>query len=230
MRKTLLSVLLSACAGCFTIHETEYPSVQMSASGDNEVGISLAGFEANVTTYIPVYGYETYHNYGYRRGRYLGPATVSTATYLPQTQPTSAFRDRATEILETNGFNLRTEKPKYRVEVHFSGPFNTDVDNAVSVAWTLLSVFSADYGVQSWTAKLKIYDATTGRLLMHHDYSERYQAVVWGPIPILSPACSEKTTGNAMQSWCLTALTDRSMADATAFIVSAVAQTNSGSK
>ena len=230
MRRILLSAALAACAGCFTVHETEYPVMQMSSAGEREIGVSIAGFEANVTTYVPVYGYETYHHYGYRRGGYWGTSTVSTATYLPQTRATAAFLDRATEILETHGFNLRTEKPTYRVEVRFDGPFESDVDDAVSVAWTLLSAFTADYGVQTWMAKLKIYDMATGRLLMHRDYSERYQTVVWGPIPVLSPACSDRTSNNAMQSWCLTALTDRSMADATAFLASAAAQSKSEAK
>ena len=54
--------------------------------------------------------------------------------------------------------------------------------------------------------------------MFHHDYSQRYEVAVWGPLPILSPAGSSKNTFNAMQSWCLTALTDRVMADTAAFL------------
>jgi hypothetical protein len=53
---------------------------------------------------------------------------------------------------------------------------------------------------------------------MHCDYSERYSALVWGPIPLFSPASSDKTSASKMQGWCLSALTDRAMADATAFL------------
>ena len=226
MKQMLLLAALAACAGCFTLYETEYPMVQMSAAGDREVSVQIAGFEATVTTYIPVYGYTTYYHYGpgYRRGGYWGPSTVATETYMPQTQATSVFRDRATETLETSGFNLKSEKPDYRVEVKFSGPIITDEDRVIAAGWTLLSVLSADYGVQAWTAKLKIYDVATGKLVMHHDYVERYQAVIWGPIPIFSPSGSDKTSSNAIQSWCLTALTDRAMSDATAFLASVPAK------
>ena len=224
MKRIVLAAALAACAGCFTLYETEYPSVQMSAAGEREISVQLAGFEATVTTYVPVYGYTTYYNYGhpYRRG-YWGPSTIATETYMPQTQTTPFFRDRATEALETSGFNLKSDKPDYRVEVKFGGPLVTDEDRVIEAAWTLLSGLTADYGVQAWTAKLKIYDVATGKLLMHYDYTERYQAVVWGPIPLFSPSGSDKTSANAIQSWCLTALTDRAMSDATAFLASAAA-------
>ena len=141
-----------------------------------------------------------------------------TETYVPQTRATSAYIDRATEILELNGFNPKTDKPEYRIEVKFGGPFVSDGDRAAEAAWTIFSLLTADYGVHTWTAKLKIYDVATGKLLMHYDYSERYSALVWGPIPLFSPAGSDKTSTNSMQNWCLTALTDRAMADATAFL------------
>ena len=96
----------------------------------------------------------------------------------------------------------------------------SDGERAAEAAWTIFSLLTADYGVHTWTAKLKVYDVDTGKLLMHCDYSERYSALVWGPIPLFSPAGSDKTSANSMQSWCLMALTDRAMADATAFLAS----------
>ena len=117
---------------------------------------------------------------------------------------------------------LYASQPDYLVEVGFGGPFVTDSERCVKALWLLLSVLSADYSVQTWTAKLKIYDNKTGKMVFHHDYSQRYEVTVWGPIPILSPAGSSKNTANAMQSWCLTALTDRAVADATAFLAGRV--------
>jgi hypothetical protein len=108
------------------------------------------------------------------------------------------------------------------VDVTFNGPFVTDSEKGVKALWLLLSIFSADYSVETWTAKIKIYDIKTGKMVFHRDYSQRYEVAVWGPLPILSPAGSSKNTANAMQSWCLTALTDRVMADATAFLSSNV--------
>ena len=225
MKKTAIALTMLAFAGCFTIYESDYPAVEMSSVGDADVKVQLAGFEASVTTYEVMYGYETayrYHYPAYRRHYYgyWAPSTVMTETYVPQTRATSAFIDRATEILELNGFNTKTDKPQYRVEVKFMGPFVTGGDRAAEAAWVILSLLTADYGVNEWTAKLKIYDVATGKLLMHYDYSERYKALVWGPIPLFSPAGSDKTTANSMQSWCLMALTDRAMADATAFLSS----------
>ncbi len=219
MKRIMFAVALTACAGCFTMCETPYPEVEMTSAGEGEMAVQLAGFEANVTTYLPVYEYETFYTYRpRRRGGYWGPSTVSTQTYVPQTSTTKAFLDRATEIFETHGFNLKTTNPVYRVEVKFSGPFVTDTDRGISVLWTVLSIFSADYGVQQWGAKLNIYDIATGKLLMHKDYDERYQTVVWGPLPLFSPAGSDKTDGGKIQCRCLSALTDRAVADATAFI------------
>ena len=223
MKKTIMALSMLAFAGCFTIFESEYPAVEMATAGNADVKVQLSGFEAAVTTYEVLYGYETsyryHHYYGYRRNYgYWGPSTVMTETYVPQTRATSAYIDRATEILELNGFNPKTDKPEYRIEVKFGGPFVSDGDRAAEAAWTIFSLLTADYGVHTWTAKLKIYDVATGKLLMHYDYSERYSALVWGPIPLFSPAGSDKTSTNSMQNWCLTALTDRAMADATAFL------------
>ena len=223
MKKTIMALSMLAFAGCFTIFESEYPAVEMASAGNADVKVQLSGFEAAVTTYEILYGYETsyryHHYYGYRRNYgYWGPSTVMTETYVPQTRATSAYIDRATEILELNGFNPKTDKPEYRIEVKFGGPFVSDGDRAAEAAWTIFSLLTADYGVHTWTAKLKIYDVATGKLLMHYDYSERYSALVWGPIPLFSPAGSDKTSTNSMQNWCLTALTDRAMADATAFL------------
>ena len=223
MKKTLLTLSMLAFAGCFTIFESEYPAVEMATAGNADVKVQLSGFEAAVTTYEVLYGYETsyryHHYYGHRRNYgYWGPSTVMTETYVPQTRATSAYIDRATEILELNGFNPKTDKPEYRIEVKFGGPFVSDGERAAEAAWTIFSLLTADYGVRTWTAKLKIYDIATGKLLMHYDYSERYSALVWGPIPLFSPAGSDKTSVNSMQNWCLMALTDRAMADATAFL------------
>lgn len=220
MKKMIFSLSVLALAGCFTLHETEYPVANPVNAGGKEIKVQLAGFEAEVTKYVPVYGYETVFHSGHRHRRGYGGwmSTYMTESYVPQTSTTRVYLDRATDIFEKSGFIVKTPSPEIQVEVKFSGPFVSGCDNSVSVAWTLLSILSADYGVQTWNARMKIYELSTGKLLMSQDYVQRYQAVVWGPIPIFSPGSSELTTYNAMQSWCLTALTDRAMADATAFI------------
>ena len=218
-----------ALAGCFTVHHSVYPDVQVSsAPAGSEIGVTVSGFEATVTTYSAIYGYESGWRYApgfYRHGRYHGgymtPTTYSTTTFVPQTSQTTAYVERAQDALEKAGFRVSATDARYRVEVKFSGPVVTDGDRTAQVLWWLCSALSADYGVQTWTARLKVYDAATNRLLMTNDYTEKYSAVVWGPIPIFSPAGSDQTNYNTMQSWSLSALTDRAMADATAFIASA---------
>ena len=220
VKMSMSAAALFALCGCFVLNQSEYPAVEMSnvASG---AAVRLSGFDATVTTYVPVYGYETvYHMGPYRR--HWGPyaTTYATETYIPQSVRTNAFIDRAGELLEQSGCLLRTENPDYTVDVKFSGPIVTDGEKAAGAAWTLLTALTADYGCQTWTAKLRIYDAKEGKLLMFSDYDQRYSALVWGPIPLFSPSGSDKTSYNMMQSWCLTALTDRAMADATAFLSS----------
>ena len=166
-----------------------------------------------------VYGYNRgwWHHGRYYAG-YYGPSTYSTTTYLPQTAPTTAFIERAQEALEGAGFGVNATGATYRVEVKFSGPVVTDGDRTAQALWLILSALSADYGAQTWTARLKIYDVASGDLAMHADYEQKASAAVWGPLPILSPAGSDQTDYNSLQCWALTALTDRAMADATAYL------------
>ncbi len=226
--KALALAALAAVSGCFTVHHCRYPQVKMSdAPSGRSVRVQISGFEASITSYMPVYGYETvwrrspgYYRHGHYRYGALYPETYSTTTYVPQTSLTTAYAERAQEALEESGFVVDATNADFRVDVKFSGPAVDDGDRTAEALWLILSGLSADYGAQTWTAKLKVYDAKSSRLLMHHEYSEKYTAAVWGPIPIFSPACSDQTSGNVMQNWCLSALTDRIMADATAFMAS----------
>jgi hypothetical protein len=220
--KTLTMAALLASAGCFTVTETEYPASTFTAAPANKnLHVQLSGFEAAITTYVPVYGYETVltpgRGPGPRRHR-LYATTIATETYVPQVNNSTVFLDRATDTLEKCGYILQTTTPKYRVEVKFSGPFVSDGEVAEAAAWSLFSILTADYGVQTWSARLKIHNLTTGKVELFKDYTQKYESLVWGPIPIFSPAGSDKSNYNMMQSWCLTALTDLAMADATAFL------------
>ena len=223
MKKTIPALLATLLAGCFTLKETAYPETALTSLPEGkELSVQLKGFKAVVTEYVPVYGYDTIWVEGYPRGRYgWVPGhyrTIASSAYIPQVSESGVFAQRAKTLAESAGFNTMAPQPDYIVEAAFGGPYVTDGERGVEALWMLLSALSADYSVQTWTAKLKIYDNRTGKLVFHHDYSQRYEVAVWGPLPILSPAGSSKNTFNAMQSWCLTALTDRVMADAAAFL------------
>ena len=224
MKKIVPSLLATLLAGCFTLQETPYPETAMSALPEGkELSVQLKGFKAVVTEYMPVYGYDTIWVEGRPRGRYgWTPGhyrTITTSAYIPQVSESDVFMQRAKTLAESSGFTTMAQRPDYIVDVTFDGPFVTDSERGVSAMWMLLSLLSADYSVQTWAAKLKIYDNRTGKLVFHHDYSQRYEVTVWGPLPILSPGGSSKSSYSALQSWCLTALTDRVMADAAAFLV-----------
>ena len=232
MRKVNL-MLACACTlalcGCFTWHETAPVQVQMSqAPKDREIKVALSGFAATITQYIPVYGHQMYYVDGGaawgrrgRRGWYGGHyETATTETLIPKIEKTEVFRRRAQDLLEDNGFLLRATPADYNVDVTFEGPFISDSELGVEFAWMFCSVLSAEYAVQNWTAKLRIYDNKTGRVAFAREYAQKYDNVVWSPLFFIGLAGYTRNTYNYMQSWCLTALTDRAVADATAFLTS----------
>ena len=232
--KKIHLVFACACAlalsGCFTWHETAPVQVQMSqAPKDRETKLALSGFAATITEYVPVYGYQSYYVDGGpvwgrhgRRGWYPGHyETARTETLIPKIEKTEVFLRRAQNILEDNGFLLRAVPADYNVDVTFEGPFVSDYELSVEYAWMFCSVLSAEYSVQNWTAKLRIYDNKTGRVVFAREYAQKYDNVAWSPLFFIGLAGYTRNTYNYMQSWCLTALTDRTMADATAFLSSA---------
>ncbi|MGN0852674.1 MAG: hypothetical protein ACI4Q3_04775 [Kiritimatiellia bacterium] len=228
MKGLWLLLPLALLAGCFTLHRLDAPSVQMTQAPEGrDVKVAVSGFAAMLTQYVPVYSHGTAYVDSapacYRHGRRWGWGggyyqTVTTETLVPQTLPNEAFLRRAKAHLEENGFLLRAADPAFTVDVAFDGPFVSSSEHAVEWAWMLLSVLSAEYSVQTWTAKLKVYDNKTGRVVFHRDYSQRFEDVVWSPLFFVGLAGYEENSFNFMQNWCLTALTDRALADATAFM------------
>ena len=193
-----------------------------------DVKVALSGFAAVLTEYIPVYGYETvYVDHGwygrrgpYRRGGWYGGhyETATTETLIPRTRANEAYRLRAQATLEENGFLLRATPAEYTVDVTFEGPFVSSSETAAEWAWMLCSVLTTEYSVQTWTAKLKIYDSQSGRVLFHEDFSQKYEDLVFSPLFFIGLAGYTENSFTYMQNWCLTALTDRAMAAATAYL------------
>jgi len=229
--KTVLVLSLSLLAGCWTVREPVAPDVRAERlPKDREVRVQLAGFDAQVTRYVPAYAYSTVTTFGspaccgpYRQyyDAGIGTSMVSTTGFLPQAEATATYRNRATDILERAGCILQTKDPQYRVEVRFEGPFDEPGDTWAMFGWSVCTLLTADYGAQDWTAKLKIHDMKTGKLVYEKDHTQRYEAVVWGPIPFFSPLGSDRTSTPVMQDWCLTMLTDVAVADALAFFAAA---------
>jgi hypothetical protein len=210
-------------AGCWTFDKSEYPAVALtSAPEGKDVTVEVAGFDASQTMYVPTYGMTTVVEpvaYGRCHRRvFWGTTTYATTTYLPQVATTAQFRDQAVQALERAGFLTRAPNAAYRVEVVFSGPFATDGETLEMLCWSVFSLFTAERGIQTWQAQLRIHDKATGRLLLEHRLSQQYTATAWGLIPFFSPAAAGTTEAWAMKAWCLSALTDRAVAEATAFL------------
>ena len=126
--------------------------------------------------------------------------------------------EKAIEILDDAGFPFVTADADCKVELSFSGPSESGGDMAKEFATVVFSIFTANYNVETWGANLKIRDAKSGKVLFRHEYTERASAAVWGPIPIFSPAFADATDSSVLRSRALSSLTDRAMADATAFL------------
>ena len=218
--------LLLLASGCWTVKETEHPSVAVAAvPSDKDLRVQVAGFDALVTSYDTAYSYSTamgwsgpwYGRHGWYGGGF-GTTTYATTSYIPRTTNTSVYRDRATDALECAGCNLKTKDPQYQVEVKFEGPFAESGDGWAAFGWMVCTLFTADYGGQTWNAKLRIHDLKSGKLVYAKDFSERDEAVVWGPIPIFSPAGGDRNSPAVMRHLCLTALTDKAIAESVSFL------------
>ncbi|MBR1589376.1 MAG: hypothetical protein IJ658_13770 [Kiritimatiellae bacterium] len=229
MKKLLIIAPALILAGCFTIRQTEMPASQMTRAPEGrDIKVALSGFAATLTELVPVYGYETVYvergwhgrrGPGPRRGWHGGHFEAAPAeAYLPQTRANETFRLRAQATLEENGFLLRATPADYAVDVTFAGPFVSSSEIAAEWAWMLCSVLTTEYSVQTWTAKLKIYDNKTGHVLFHEDYSQKYEDLAFSPLFFVGLSGYAENTFCYMQNWCLTALTDRAMAAATSFL------------
>lgn len=224
----LLAALAMALAGCFTISQAEYPLVEtVPAPAGTATRVAISGFSAMFTTYTPVYGYATVWRREpgyYRHGRYHHgvdyPETVTTTTYVPRTDETKDYAEMAQDALEGAGFIVSADNAAYRVDVKFSGPVTCGADTAWEALTMICSLLTADYTAETWTARLKITDNSSGRVVLMKTYEQRYHAAVWGLVPLFSPLAADEVGGNYIKRWCLAALTERTAADATAFLAS----------
>ena len=211
-------------AGCWTVRETDHavPPIGALPSG-KETKVRVSGFESTVMTYDTAYTYGTgnvggwYDCRGYYRSDF-GSGMYSSTTYIPRVEETKVYQDRAADLLEHAGCIVKAKDPQYGIEVRFDGPFSESGDAWAEAGWLVCTILTADFQAQNWVAKLRIHDLGTGKLLHEKDIVERDEAVVWGPIPLISPSTSPRTSPGAMKEKCLSALTDKAVAEAIAFL------------
>lgn len=227
MHTKFLTVIAAAAIaqGCFTISQSEYPAVELAQAKGDDVRISLSGFETTDILYTPVYGYSTvwggspgYWHRGHYHGGAIYPQTVSTTTYIPERRISTDFAERAQDAFESAGFIVSATNQAYTIDLKFTGVVKTDADSTREAACMLLSLLTADWTRETWNARLKITDSASGKVLFSRTYSQTYSAAVWGPIPLFSPLSSTEVSDSYIKGWCLSALTDRAVSDATAYL------------
>jgi len=223
-RVILLAVAASALSGCWTFSTTEYPATQLAqAPAGTNVTVGVTGFAAMQTLYRDVVGYSTvyvpgcYGRYRCRPGYF---ATVPSSYMVAEAAPTDVFLLRARDSFERAGYSVGAATPDLTVDVVFGGPLVDGGDQAAGLAWPVFTLFFCDYEAVAWTAQLRIRDNRTGKLVFSNDYVQRYETKVFGLIPLFGIASCTETSPGYMQGWCLSALTDRAVADATSFLSS----------
>ena len=220
-----LLLLAFLAEGCWTFNETPFPSVEIAeAPAGTNLTVAVTGFAATLTDYATVHEYHTIYVPGYAGRRYYRPGyyeTVPTVAYVPQSRPTDTFQRRAKDEFEKAGFAVGASVPDFTVDVEFTGPIVTTGDSMKQIGWILCSVFFCDYNTATWTAKLRVRDNRTGRLVFHRDYAQRYETNSFGLIPLFGISACPDTSMSYIQSWCLGALTDQAVADTASYLAAA---------
>ena len=220
--RTLTAIASLALAGCWTFNETPFPVVEIAeAPAGTNVTVAVTGFAATLTDYATVHEYRTIYVPGYVGRRHYRPGyfeTVPSVAYVPQVRPTDMFQRRAKDEFEKAGFSVGATVPDFTVDVEFTGPIVTTGDSIKQLGWIVCTLFFCDYNTATWTAKLRVRDNRTGRLMFHRDYAQRYETNSFGLIPLFGISSCPDTSMSYIQSWCLGALTDQAVADASAYL------------
>ena len=218
----LAGMLLAAVAGCFTVSETEYPQVEVpQAPNGNPVRVKLQNFRTGNRVYSPVEGHETME--GANPDIYV--SMMSQASKEEKGGKGSMLSSASANIvgrtvreLKRKGYVIDRESPQYVISLEFFGPKLPDNDVLHQLGYMFGTLFTAEKFELSWTAELKVLDSTGEKVLFSKNYEQDYRLVVWGPIPVASPACAPKNNITAANSWAITALGDVAVTDAMKFI------------
>lgn len=221
---TLLVVLAFAgvLSGCWTVSETEFPQVSTTpAPSGKSVVVKLANFRTGVYNYKLVEGHETMQGAA-------DPSTVkrdfqqsyvdSSMSWMLQSSASGSLVSRAMTELMRQGYTINPDAAKYQIELAFEVPVLPEHDVLRQWGYYLCTIFTAENTKVTWSAKLQVRNAETDENLFEKRYTQEYEVMSWGPLPLLSPCFSLKTSVCYVNSWALTALTDLAIADASAFI------------
>ena len=224
MKINTLFVVASASlafSGCWTVSETEYPDVEVARlPAGKAASVSFSGFEVELQKYVPVEGHEEMKTNANDRvdGPCVRANNATNVFYATRNTISRKLIDRASVGMERKGFEIRTMRPDYVIDMKYEGPFDRDYDAFKWLGLSICTIFTADKNVETWTGRMRIFDRKTRKQVFAKDYTNEYSVSVWGPIPIISPACHPRITCTACSSAALAALTDEAIADASKFI------------
>ena len=214
-----VSLILS---GCWTVSETEFPDVEVARlPAGKTMSVAFSGFEVDLQKYVPIEGHEEMKTS--KGDRVDGPCVKANNStnqfYMTRNTVSRKMIDRASVGMERKGFDIRTMKSDYVIDMKYEGPFDRDYDAFKWIGLSLCTIFTADKNAETWTGRLRVFDRATKKKVFEKHYTNEYSVAVWGPIPIASPACHPKITCTACSSAALTAMTDEAIADASKFLV-----------
>ena len=212
------SLILS---GCWTVSETEFPDVEVARlPAGKTISVSFSGFEVGLQNYVSVEGHEEMKTD--KDDRVDGPCVRDNSStnqfYMTHNTVSRKMIDRASVGMERKGFEIRTQKPDYLIDMKYEGPFDRDYDAIKWLGFSICTIFTADKNVETWRGHLRVIDRASKKTVFEKHYTNEYSVVVWGPIPVASPACHPKITCTACNSAALTAMTDEAIADASKFL------------
>ena len=212
-------------AGCWTISETEYPDLEVVRLPEGKsVSVAFDGFSADVRKYVCVDGHEQMTTNAADRidGPCVRDNNSTNAYYMSRNTVSRKLIDRASIGMERKGFEIKAHHPQYVVKMEFDGPVDRDCDVLKQLGLGVCTLLTAEKETESWTGHLQIFDYSNKKEVFERYYTNDYSVTVWGPIPVMSPACHERITPSACNSWVLTALTDEAIVDASKFFVEQV--------
>ena len=221
------TLLLSAAfavvlSGCWTVSETEFPSVSTTpAPAGKTISVKFANFRTGVYQYKAVEGHETMQgaaDIDEVKKEFQQSYVDSSMSWMLQNSASGSLVSRAMAELTRQGYVIDAKKAKYQVEIAFKGPELPEHDVLRQWGYYLCTLFTAENTKVTWSAVMQVRNAATDELLCSKDYTQEYEIMTWGPLPLLSPCFSLKTSVTHASCWALTALTDVAIADATAFI------------
>lgn len=218
----LSSALAVVLSGCWTVSETEFPSASTTpAPAGKAISVKFANFRTGVYEYKAVEGHETMQgaaDVNDVKKEFQQSYVDSSMNWMLHNSASGSLVSRAMVELTRQGYVIDPKKAKYQVEIAFKGPELPEHDVLRQWGYYLCSLFTAENTKVTWSAVMQVRNAATDELLYSKDYTQEYEIMTWGPLPVLSPCFSLKTSVTHANSWAVTALTDVAIADATAFL------------